>query len=463
MTGPSFDKVGLSMGDTLHEQFLNRILIDETSAQEAMSRLVLKLGSTDVLSVIGARRAFLCPAVLSGLEVAALAVDLGRFLDLLVTLPRRLYNGDASAMCDAVGISGVARDAVVRTWDRDCVRLGRADLLRDAGGFKLVEFNVHSRMGGFESAALAQTVLGIPLFRQVAAEMGLGFVNTVEGLSNVLWDLIQLGINKSPVIAVMDWPTEFPSSNATRISTLLCERGFDAFPCNIRQVRAREGALVVADRVVNVVYRTFLLDDLDALNPALDTVLAAVESGTINLVMGFGAELIGSKGALALLSDPANALRFTRDDRELVDRYVPWTRVLRPGSTVWQGHEMDLRDVAIRAQDDLVLKPTVGRGGQGVTAGWVTPARTWQSAVDRALDGPVRFVLQERVPPITDRMTWMTPSGITAEEVVLNWGVFVFDGRYKGCIVRGDTPESHPIIGVGADAAVACCIHPHLP
>jgi hypothetical protein len=87
-----------------------------------------------------------------------------------------------------------------------------------------------------------------------------------------------------------------------------------------------------------------------------------VGDGVVDLVMGFGAELAGSKGALALLSDPVNARSFTGQERALVDRYVPWTRVLRPGSTIWRGREMDLPDLAIRARSDLVLKPTLGRG-----------------------------------------------------------------------------------------------------
>lgn len=453
------------MTDTSHEQFLNRILADNARAREAMSQLVRELEDTEVLSVIGARRAFLCPAVLTEREVATLAADMGRLLDLLVTLPGRLYEGDVSAMCEAVGIGGVAREAVVQTWDGGGLCLGRADLLRDTDdGFKLVEFNVHSRMGGFENAALARIMRRIPLVQQVADEMGLGFVDTLEGLSHVLRRLAPLDVAGTPlVIAVMDWPTAFPTPSANRMSALLCERGFDAFPCHVGQARTREGVLVVADRPVDVVYRTFLVDDLDAANPALGTLLAATASGAVDLVMGFGAELVGSKGALALLSDPVNAPSFTGPEQAFINRYVPWTRVLRPGSTVWRGREVDLPDLAVRAQHHLFLKPSVGRGGQGVTAGWVTPAPIWQAAVDRALNGPVRYVLQERVAPITDRMTWMTSAGITTEEVVLNWGVFVFDGRYNGCIVRGDRPDSHPVIGVGTDAAVACCMHPPLP
>jgi len=451
------------MPNTLHEQLLNRILEDETRSREALSQLVRELAETDVLSVIGAQRVFLCPAVLSRREVTALAVDLSELLDLLAALPYRLYDGDVSAMCDAVGINGVAQDAVVRTWDRNGARLGRADLLRDTGGFKLVEFNVHSRMGGFENAALARAVLRIPLVQQIADEMGLGFIDTFEGLSNVLWRFARPGGGgKPPVIAVMDWPTVFPTPSANRISTLLCERGFDAFPCHVGQAGARDGALVVADRRIDVVYRTFLVDDLDSTN-MIGTVLSAVGSGAANLVMCFGAELVGSKGALALLSDPVNAAAFTGHERMLIDRYVPWTRVLRPGSTVWQGREVALPDVAVRARRSLLLKPALGRGGQGVMAGWATPASVWREVVNRALEGPVRYVLQERVPPITDRMVWMTSAGTTTEEVVLNWGIFIFDGRYNGCIVRGDISGGQPVIGVGTGAAVACCIHPHLP
>lgn len=95
----------------------------------------------------------------------------------------RLFDGDAGAMCDAVGIAGAQKEAVVATaWDRS-VQLGRADLFRDASGFKLIELNVHSSTGVLVIADVNRAMLEVPFFSAFAAEQGLAFADPMDGVS----------------------------------------------------------------------------------------------------------------------------------------------------------------------------------------------------------------------------------------------------------------------------------------
>src|SRR5208282_1814678 len=106
--------------------------------------------------------------------------------------------------------------------------------------------------------------------------------------------------------------------------------------------------------------------------PALiDPVLRAAERGEVIIFAPMDAELYGSKGALALLSDEAN--RHLYDDAELasMDRILPWTRMVRPGPVTVNSEQADLTEYAIAQRDELILKPTLLHGGTGVVPGWL--------------------------------------------------------------------------------------------
>jgi len=425
-----------------------------------MARLADGIASAGVLDATGATRTFLCPALLDTSDCDALSHDLPKLLDLMIDIPRRLFDGDVAAMCQAMGIGSPMREAIIATCPQQEVPLGRADLMHDGESFKLLEFNVHSRLGGLENAQLVREVLKIPFFQEFINEYRLSFIDSIDGVAKSLWKVARAwGAGKRPVVAVMDWPTTFPFFFSRRMSVLLNERGFDAFCCHVGQASMYQGTLVVADRPVDIVYRMFLIQDLEESPQSTAVIFDAVRAGAAVLVMGFAAELIGNKGTLALLSDPSNEGRFSTQEQALIDRYIPWTRLVRLGQTQWRGQEVNLPAFAWAAQSKLVLKPILGRGGQGVMLGCASTPQAWRAALEGAVNGEVTHVLQERIRPRTERLAWATSAGIQLEEVVLNWGVFVAGGRYNGSIVVGGRPDSHPVFNVGQGAALGCCLH----
>ena len=75
----------------------------------------------------------------------------------------------------------------------------------------------------------------------------------------------------------------------------------------------------------------------------------------------------------------------------------------RPGPvTLENGQQADLLPYALSHRHDLILKPTLLHGGQGVLPGWSkhTSAQAWEEQVRAALDGP--YVLQRRIRPVPE-------------------------------------------------------------
>ena len=112
------------------------------------------------------------------------------------------------------------------------------------------------------------------------------------------------------------------------------------------------------------------------------------------------AELYGSKGALAMLSDEANRRLFDDAELDCLDRFLPWTRMVRPGPVTVAGSSVLLEDYAIAQREELILKPVMLHGGAGVVPGWQTEPAEWQRLVTEAMDQ--QFVLQQRIHPHTE-------------------------------------------------------------
>src|SRR5256885_17032054 len=149
----------------------------------------------------------------------------------------------------------------------------------------------------------------------------------------------------------------------------LMRPGMEAVMCPLGQLRVVDRWVRLDDGPVDVIYRVFLIKDL--LRPEAgelaDPVLRAAERGEVKLFAPMGAELYGSKGALALLSDEANRHLFSDAELASLDRVLPWTRMVRPGPvTVGGGGQADMGEYAIGEREHLVLKTTAQHSSAGV-------------------------------------------------------------------------------------------------
>jgi hypothetical protein len=190
----------------------------------------------------------------------------------------------------------------------------------------------------------------------------------------------------------------------------------------------------------------------------MEPVLDAASRGEVKIFTPMDSELFASKGALAMLSDERNQDLFSAEERESLNRILPWTRMVRAGEvTLESGERVDLLAYAVEHQQDLALKPTLLHGGQGVLLGWEeeTTPELWRKQLEDAVDGP--YVLQRRVVPVPELFP-----GQEGEPEAWNvtWGVFTTQNGYGGVLVRATTVDSGVgVINVGTGAFVGCVLH----
>ncbi|MGW7002436.1 hypothetical protein ACWGCW_06320 [Streptomyces sp. NPDC054933] len=424
---------------------------------------------SDLLAVAYRGRFLPSPVFVTTEERASLAADLRMAHTLLTGLPERLFDGDLGALARVVGMTPTQVSVVERAARSggSPLPLARSDLYRDAEGFKLLELNISSALGGFENADINRAMLRHPALGEFVDKHDLGYVDTLRGIVDTMLAecAAHLPQGRRPVVALADWPESYASYEPRLrvMAELLAGMGIDAIPCHVGQIRERGGRLEAHGRTIDVVYRFFLVEEIVTEDDAalVEPVLRAVEQGAVSLFCRFDSELYGNKGALALLSDDRHRASFTAQERACIDRFLPWTRPVRRVVTAEDGSEREVRRYAMEEQHELILKPTLLHGGEGIIAGWTVTAEEWRARVAQALDQP--YVLQRRVRPLAE--PFLRADGQGCQDFFLNWGVFLADPAatggdgYGGCIVRGSADPGVGIVSMSGGARVGCTFH----
>lgn len=373
-------------------------------------------------------------------EIDRLCRDLEVLRGALFRLPSLLFGGDLAAFARANGMEKAQIRAIERASagvPNALTSMGRADLYTDRSGFRLMEFNMGGTIG-FDTGDICQGFMEDPEFSRFASEEGLQYVDTLTEQVSTFRGEMGLAPDARPVIAHVEWPTHF-AVNEPYMSAI-CKRwgahGLEAYPCQIGQLERRDGRLWLEDRPIDIVYRQFLMEDLleDNTDALLEPLLGALESGEVRMFTSLESELYGSKASLAMLSNRAHRHLFSEEELAAIDRLLPWTSSVTSEPVILaDGTESSLLDHAIADQHELILKPTLLHGGQGVVPGWssdITPEE-WRKLLLDALDGP--YVLQRRIHPIPE--TFPEPDGGSRPWVV-SWGVVLMASGYGGLFTR---------------------------
>lgn len=446
------------MPDALTRRYLESVATDH----ETLELLTRLCGASPLVqqTIPFSGRVLLRPMLLAGEDLAPLVRDLLDIFDLLASLPERLFDGDLRRYAAAVGLTPIEADMAVRMatpWPP--VFLGRADLYRDAGGFKLLEFNLGSSLGGYQTGELNRIMLQADLVREFADREGLRYVDTMPILADMLRRSQPGSYGRpGPVVAITEWPDTFSEWGPTvrSLAARLREFGVDARHCHLGQLREEHGSLTLDGTPVDTVFRHFTMAEVIGTRdgPSLvEPVVRAHERGVADMFTPLSHALLGNKLALTLLCEERHRDTFTSQELALVDRLLPWTRRLATGRVHIDGGEVDLLDLCLERKDELVLKAATQFGGRGVHTGWTMGERDWAAAVEAAMDGP--FVVQERVVPVPEPIP--DPRTGALEPWIVNWGLFLTAGGYSGSFLRASSQPDAGIVNYHGGAWTGTC------
>ncbi|MFG2116795.1 glutathionylspermidine synthase family protein [Streptomyces sp. NPDC048718] len=399
------------------------------------------------------------PFFLQKEEVDLLERDLNGVVDLLFSLPERLFDGDPHAFASAVGLRPEQARIALRPPVREPGRIGRADLYHDGTGFRLLEFNLSSALGGLETAELNRLLLEDPKLADFATEEGLAFPDSLGAVARLIRETADNAGHDGGTlrVALMDWHTGYPKTEPEIrvLARLLGEHGIEAVPCHTGQVREADGRILADGRPVDLVYRFFTLGELtadSASSARADELLDAFTRCDVPVLSPLSTSLYSNKRALAMLWDDRCLSTYDATERALVERLLPWTRELRPGPALVRGERTDLIAYCERNRSRLVLKPSHGLGGVGTVLGRGVSDGEWSDALNRASEG--RYIVQELVTPQPEYCPDPETNGLSPW--IVNWGAFLVGRRYAGAFLRGLPADRADVISYDNKAHAGC-------
>ncbi|MCI4066015.1 hypothetical protein MRQ36_27085 [Micromonospora sp. R77] len=204
--------------------------------------------------------------------------------------------------------------------------------------------------------------------------------------------------------------------------------------------------------------RNFTIPDWLEVGLDLTPVQAALDRGCL-LVGTQTSTFMHSKLTLGLLSEGRPWM--STAERNFVNRYLPWTRILTDRKTHRDGRDVDLLPYVLDNRDRLVLKAGLGESGKQVVLGREVDQTVWEAAVAEAVaDGT--SIVQDFVAPQTCRVALLADGADEPHEadVAPVLGPLLFGGRPAGVFCRfyGDGTAGIVSVRGGSSSSDNCLV-----
>lgn len=245
------------------------------------------------------------------------------------------------------------------------------------------------------------------------------------------------GTAAPPVIAIVDW-REVPTWSEFEILQASFEReGVPTIVCDPRDLEFDGKRLSAHGRTIDLLYRRVLINDIVARPADCAAIVKAYAAGAVCVSNALTCKIAHKKAFFAVLTDERNSALFSAEERELIRRHVPWTRLLADTRTEHDGIALSLLDHVRQHRNDFVLKPNDEYGGKGVTLGWEKDEREWDTAIETALRDPQgSWVVQRRISVRREIFPMQTSSGVEMRDMLVDFAPYLFRGRMAGFLTR---------------------------
>jgi hypothetical protein len=315
------------------------------------------------------------------------------------------FGGDYGRVARYLRLTQEEREFFASFWEPSFdAPLARPDMLVWGGGAALLESNVCSSIGGYSHEHLRAYFAEHPVWAEIGDELDVRIPTPYDGIATMLRRRQPGAIG---MIDVPDVAGTEPDREGVNMRRFLAERGVSVAYERKAPPLFERRAVTVAGKRVDAIYRkfrgTFLLQ-----SKRLQPLRELVRRGRVRLLFSPLDRLVADKQLLALLSDPETNQFIPAAHRGVVERAIPWTRLVRSRACSFRGRRWDMPRLSRERRRDLVLKRGEGAGGAGVFVGVICTDDGWEQVVRRAL-GEESWIVQEvvrrplrRVPAVVD-------------------------------------------------------------
>jgi uncharacterized circularly permuted ATP-grasp superfamily protein len=310
---------------------------------------------------------------------------------------------------------------------------------------KFTEYNGESPAGAGYSESLSDIFRALPVMEEFKTRFE---VHSYPLSAKLLDALISTyvdwgGQTKRPQMAIVDWK-EVPTWSEFEILKDRFERmGIPVELADPRELEFDGKRLLANGKSIELLYRRVLINDIVARPKECEAIVKAHASGTVCVANNFRCKIPHVKAFFAVLTDEKNSKYFSTEERELIQRHVPWTRVVADVKTEYDGEPVELLEYIRKHQKTLVLKPSDEYGGKGVTLGWETEKKEWEAAIEQALSGGKAakaqgcWIVQERIPMRRGSFPFIGKANkVQFKNMLVDFAPYLFRGNVAGYLTR---------------------------
>jgi hypothetical protein len=349
--------------------------------------------------------------------------------------------------CDAYPHDAALRDELQVSPEEDSLiqidpgyprpmRICRLDAFLQGYDVKFLEFNADSPAGiGYTDILYEGLKASIDLPR-VKQEFDTAYTPMLPELIATLLEAYahvrsrHTDLPARPTLALIDTP-DSPSVPEFRIICAAARAaGLQATHATLDELTYDGSTLHVDGEPTHLVYRRALLEDLDQTD-----LVAAARDGRVCIVNPFRARVANNKKLFALFQDPRFAHLIEGDEVEVIQKTIPWTRILRPGRVTYGSWTIDLLAFVADNREKLVLKPASSYGGKQVALGMETPREQWEEIIAAHAER-ADFIVQEYVPVPEEMFPTIEGGHVQMRLKRFNINPFGIGGRHAGSITR---------------------------
>ncbi len=316
----------------------------------------------------------------------------------------------------------------------------RLDAFMTANSFKFVEVNGESPAGAAYSHHLAHVYRQLPVFREFEKSFPIRFVSPLEHLVDGLVRIYHEefdGLEERPSFAIVDF-LDVPTYNEFVLIKEYLERF--GYPCEIidpRNLECKDGWIYANGRKIDILYRRLLMNEFHDILDECGAYLDGYKAQKTCYLNSFRSKLVHKKSIFAYLTDSRYTRILNTLQLQAIRENIPWTRVLRPQQTNFQGKIVDLIEFIRANRHMFVLKPNDEYGGKGVVLGFESTESEWDAGVAMALKHG--YVVQEVVDIHREPFMMKTTAGWTEVPTVLDVDPYINGPLMGGCLTRTST------------------------
>ena len=362
---------------------------------------------------------------------------------LMKSIPKRLFNNDIEKMSAYYALPAQVLNLQMEgvTEEHLDSLIARGDFILSASGLKCLEYNIAGNLGGWGLSLWESLYLKNPLILRFLEQYGVTIKNEnfleifLEHCIESAENLVSLAGDSEINVAMVSKKSEgrdplgiyayLDKLIKDLLKTKQSSLSGNVFVCDYPYLEIKDDWVYYKGKRIHV-----LTENYTGLVPP--PIFKVFMSGHIRIMNGPVTGLLSSKLNLALLSEHEDSGIFNDEEREAIKKYVPWSRRIVPGETVYGEKRVQMEDFVLSNKDNLVIKPSLGFGGDGVYIGRSTAESEWRRLVKTALRRK-DYLVQEVVKSISPLYQY-GEAGTARYD--LAWGFFIFGSRYGGTFLR---------------------------